>query len=45
MSRRPNFGRGVFRGALLLLIVLAPSAVIAQGVPDEAGLRSLFQNQ
>jgi uncharacterized protein (TIGR02246 family) len=45
MSRIANSGRGFFRGALLLLIVLAPAAVIAQTVPDEAGLKSLFQDQ
>ena len=35
----------LFRSALFFLIVLAPDAVIAQRVPDESGLRSLFQDQ
>ena len=45
MSRLRNVSRCFFRGALLFLMVLAPIAGIAQTVPDEAGLRSLFQDQ
>ncbi len=45
MSRICSASRCFFRSAFFFLMVLAPAAVIAQRVPDEAGLRSLFQDQ
>ncbi len=45
MSRICSSSRCFFRSAFFFLMVLAPAAIIAQRVPDEAGLRSLFQDQ
>ena len=45
MSYIRNVSRCFSKGALLFLMVLAPVEVIAQTVHDEAGLRSIFQDQ
>ncbi len=45
MSRMRSAVDAFSRSAIFFLMVLAPAAVIEKRVPDEAGFRSLFQEQ